>query len=263
MTRSLRSIQWRHNERHGVSNHQSLGCLVNSLFRRRSKKTKLRVTGLSAGNSPVTGDFPAQRSSNAESPFDDVIMWRVYALVRLNPVYDKDTELPKYIWCILFNIIQLYTVHCTTMRLYLQVWCGVCVCVCMCVYICLSQLCLDRNAHNFDTIYAMMQLLCLQCLRLLLVIRIQVRYSTLHHLIYVVVWCEIYTFLRYAINSAQIAYTIIWYSVWVIFILPRKKYALQTMHSLFSGATATIFLLFRCPSIIPLVSRIVRPRPRG
>ena len=33
----------------------------------RSKKTsKLRVTGLCEGNSPVTGEFPAQRSSNAE-----------------------------------------------------------------------------------------------------------------------------------------------------------------------------------------------------
>ena len=35
--------------------------------RRRSKKTsKVRVTGLCAGNSPVTGEFPAQRASNAE-----------------------------------------------------------------------------------------------------------------------------------------------------------------------------------------------------
>ena len=34
----------------------------------RSKKTsKLRVTGLCAGNSPVAGEFPAQRSSNAEN----------------------------------------------------------------------------------------------------------------------------------------------------------------------------------------------------
>ena len=30
-----------------------------------------------AGNSPVTGEFPAQRASNAEMfPFDDVIIWR-------------------------------------------------------------------------------------------------------------------------------------------------------------------------------------------
>ena len=27
----------------------------------------LRVTGLCAGNSPVTGEFPAQRASNAEN----------------------------------------------------------------------------------------------------------------------------------------------------------------------------------------------------
>ena len=38
-----------------------------SYSRRRSEKTpKLRVTGLCAGNSPVTGEFPAQRASNAE-----------------------------------------------------------------------------------------------------------------------------------------------------------------------------------------------------
>ena len=38
------------------------------LFRRRSKETsKLRVTGLCVGNSPGTGEFPAQRASNAEN----------------------------------------------------------------------------------------------------------------------------------------------------------------------------------------------------
>ena len=45
-------------------------CLLNRLFRWRSKKTsKLRFTGLCAGNSPVTGEFPAQRASNAEKCF--------------------------------------------------------------------------------------------------------------------------------------------------------------------------------------------------
>ena len=39
-----------------------------------SKKTsKLRVTGLCAGNSPVTGEFPAQMTSNAENVS---IWWR-------------------------------------------------------------------------------------------------------------------------------------------------------------------------------------------
>ena len=39
------------------------------------KPPKLRVTGLCAGNSPVTGSFPAQGSSNAQTfPFDDAII---------------------------------------------------------------------------------------------------------------------------------------------------------------------------------------------
>ena len=50
--------------------------VIMGLFRCRSKKTlKVRVTGLCAGNSPVTGEFPLQMVSNAEMfPFDDVIM---------------------------------------------------------------------------------------------------------------------------------------------------------------------------------------------
>ena len=70
------TLQWRHNGRDGASNHQSPDCLFKSLFRRRSKKTlKLRVTGICARNSPVTGEFPAQMSSNAENAS---ISWRHY-----------------------------------------------------------------------------------------------------------------------------------------------------------------------------------------
>ena len=45
-------------------------------LRHRSKQTsKLRVTGICEGNSPVTGKFPTERTSDAEIfPFDDVIM---------------------------------------------------------------------------------------------------------------------------------------------------------------------------------------------
>ena len=67
-------LQWRHNDHDGVSNHEPYDCLLNRLFRRRSKKTsKLRVTGLCARNSPVTGEFPAQRASYAENVS---IWWR-------------------------------------------------------------------------------------------------------------------------------------------------------------------------------------------
>ena len=62
------SLQWRHNECDGVSNHRRLVCLLKCFFRCRSKKTsKLRVAGLCAGNSPVTGEFPIHRASKAEN----------------------------------------------------------------------------------------------------------------------------------------------------------------------------------------------------
>ena len=58
-------MHWRHN---GASNHRRLHCLLNRLCRRRSKKiSKLRVTDLCEGNSPVTGGFPSQRASNGEN----------------------------------------------------------------------------------------------------------------------------------------------------------------------------------------------------
>ena len=64
----VKSLQWRHNGHDGVSNHQPHHYLLNCLFWPRSKKTsKLRVTSLCAGNSPVTSEFPAQMASNAEN----------------------------------------------------------------------------------------------------------------------------------------------------------------------------------------------------
>ena len=60
------ALLWRHNGHDCVPNHQPHHCLLNFLFGRRSKKTsKLRVTGLCVGNSPGTGEFPAQMASNA------------------------------------------------------------------------------------------------------------------------------------------------------------------------------------------------------
>ena len=67
-------LRWRHNEQDGVSIHQPHECLLKRLFRHRSNKTsKLRVTVLCEGNSPVTGEFLAQRASNAENVS---IWWR-------------------------------------------------------------------------------------------------------------------------------------------------------------------------------------------
>ena len=70
------TLQWRHNELDGVSNHQPHDCLFNGLFRRRSKNTsKLRVTG------PCRGIHRGSMNSPHKGPvtqkmflFDGVIM---------------------------------------------------------------------------------------------------------------------------------------------------------------------------------------------
>ena len=62
------TLQLHHNGRSGVSNDQPHDCLLNRLFRRRSKKTSnLCFTGLCEGDSPVTGEFPTLMASNAEN----------------------------------------------------------------------------------------------------------------------------------------------------------------------------------------------------
>ena len=67
------TLQRRHNECDCVSNHQRLDCLLNPLFRRRSKKpSKPHVTGNCERNPPVTDGFPSKRASNVEN--DDITM---------------------------------------------------------------------------------------------------------------------------------------------------------------------------------------------
>ena len=81
-----RPLQWCHNGRDSISNHQPHNCLLNRLFRCRSKKTsKFRVTGLCAGNSPVSSEFPAQKASNVENVF---IWWRHHALKQVSVKFE-------------------------------------------------------------------------------------------------------------------------------------------------------------------------------
>ena len=71
------SLQWRHDERDGVSNHQPRDCLLNHLFKAQIKENiKLHVTGLCEWNSTVAGKFSAQRASNVENIS---IWWRHHA----------------------------------------------------------------------------------------------------------------------------------------------------------------------------------------
>ena len=91
-------LQWRHNGRDSVSNHQSHHCL--RLFRRRSKKTsKLRVTGVCVWNSPVTGKFPAHMAINAENVS---IWWRHYVAFMSRT---------SHIWLAVCYASKSYTTH--------------------------------------------------------------------------------------------------------------------------------------------------------
>ena len=89
----IAALQWRHNRRDGVPNHQPHDCLLNRSFRRKSKKTsKLRVTGLCA---PVTGDkWPVTRNM---FPSDDVIVdWALSLLVPITYSYSDDKQWQMY-----------------------------------------------------------------------------------------------------------------------------------------------------------------------
>ena len=103
------ALQWRHNEHDAVSNHQPHECLLNCIFRRRWKKTsKRRVTGLCEGNSLVTGEFPAQRASNAENVS---IWWRHHGL--------EDCPGPRFNRKTVFPVIGF---ECTFTTLEIQIW---------------------------------------------------------------------------------------------------------------------------------------------
>ena len=55
----------------------SLTIVFSTVYSDADQTSKLRVTGLCVGNSPVTGEFPAQMASNAENVS---IWWRHHAL---------------------------------------------------------------------------------------------------------------------------------------------------------------------------------------
>ena len=167
-------LQWRHNDHGGVANHQPHGCLLNRLFRRRSEKTsKLRVTGLCAGNSPGPVNSPHKGQVMQKMvPFDDAIMRgriqiRVWThnrppylalTVELWDVFCEDFEenWPRYngtAWYMCFLTIfmtwiwESMTVHRHYIRIINRRYHGpwavgftghspLCVCVCVCLKAC-------------------------------------------------------------------------------------------------------------------------------
>ena len=89
------SWEWRYNERDGVSNRRRIDCLLNPLFKRRSKKTStLHVTGFYEGKSSVTGELPTQRTrvGVTKAPFVNFSVSKIFNLAKhisdyLNHIY--------------------------------------------------------------------------------------------------------------------------------------------------------------------------------
>ena len=112
----------------------SLTSAPNRPSRRRSKKTsKLRVTSLCAGNSPDTGEFPAQMASNTENVS---IWWRhheftislsIISLASVQPHYCPCANTEEY-WnasclCRLRTHRHNKTKHTTTTCIYYGIYC--------------------------------------------------------------------------------------------------------------------------------------------
>ena len=105
-SRSLVSLQWRHNERDGVSNHKPYDCLLNRLFRRRSKKTsKLRVTGLCGGNLPIFFEHTLIVST---------VLWLIHHLIWPSTQRRDKNVSPSY-W-------KYYATSLKTPNIYVNIW---------------------------------------------------------------------------------------------------------------------------------------------
>ena len=117
------ALQWRNNGRNSVSSHQPHDCLLNRLFRRKSKKTsKLRIAGLCAANSPGTSEFPTQMASNA----DNVSIWwlitdNMIITERYQQMYPK--SLMSKSNNINLNIKLLNNLNHEIMSIYKIMWC--------------------------------------------------------------------------------------------------------------------------------------------
>ena len=69
------TLRWRHKMASAITS-------VSIVYQRSKKTSKFRVTGLWEGNSPVTGEFHAQRASNAKN----VSIWWRYHELKQGPV---------------------------------------------------------------------------------------------------------------------------------------------------------------------------------
>ena len=75
------TLQWRHNDHDGISNHQPHGCLLNRLQTQINENIKAPRHWPLCGEFTGTGEFPAQRASYGENVS---IWWRHHVLPQVN-----------------------------------------------------------------------------------------------------------------------------------------------------------------------------------
>ena len=106
-------LRWRHNGFDSVSNHQPHDCLLNRLFRRRSKKTsKFRVTGLWRGIHRGPVNSPHKWSVTRKMfPFDDVITTAVFAFSNFSTKLHVELDVNRkglFFRCIIEYLAMFY-----------------------------------------------------------------------------------------------------------------------------------------------------------
>ena len=103
------TLQWHHNEHHGISNHRHLDCLLSCLFRRTSIMiSKLCVTGLCEANPLVTCGSPHKGPIMREMfPFDDVIINSPNGLRAHNSNLAKIHHIPYICTCHNTSTVQI------------------------------------------------------------------------------------------------------------------------------------------------------------
>ena len=108
------TLQWRHNDHDGVSNHQPHDCLLNRFFRRRSTKTsKLRVTVLCVGNSPGLVNSPHKGPVTQKMfPFDDVIMNLINCIHFDSHSISYVADLQVIVFTFYMNVVMMLQCRC-------------------------------------------------------------------------------------------------------------------------------------------------------
>ena len=106
------SLQWRHNGDYGVSNHQPHECLLNRLFRCRSKKTSSASLAFVWGIHRWPVNFPHKRPVTRRMfPFHDVILITRVSAHMGRMCTQSIVTFVAHIW---FYMISSYSNMCTT-----------------------------------------------------------------------------------------------------------------------------------------------------